>query len=495
MKTFLLKAVLLLMACSHQTLSQENLNLYFGLLHGHTWYSDGSGTPEEAYKMAKSEGLDFFAITPHNHIDAEGYGQFEYPNRKDGVLIATQPELYNSSSKVSFTRKWKNGKTEKHQNEKSVISAANDLSDDNFLALYGQEFSTGSGGNHINVFGIPEVITISNGRFDLLIEEVKKQKDLGIELVLQLNHPGVIEDLTTPKESEFQNDYGFDDYGRDFKKLLVNTDEHYNLIEVFSGPALDDGIYDDNYRYNDYRYEFNDYYFYLKQGFHLSPSVGQDNHYKTWGKATPARMGVYAKSLSQEEIFDAFKNHRTYASEDKNLVLEFNINGEFMGSKIQLNTDEDLIISGTITDPDANDQVKSVELFHGVVNPETGSNWTNIGYFDKRVGRTKNVNNGKFEFKEFIVSGDPEFYFVKVTQQDGQRIISAPIWINYQVDFFAASTSPTYYWTASRSSKVYHETNCKTIKLIKDSNLRSGQQPPPGRNLHECTIDSTSESH
>ena len=140
--------------------------------------------------MAKANGLDFFAVTPHNHLMAEGGAVHTFPNRKDGVLIAKQPELYNSTTPVNFTRKWKNGQTESHSNQKSVISAAKDETDSNFLAIYGQEFSTGSGGNHINVFGITDVINVENGRFDLLLQEVS---DLAcaqshFQMEITLNH-------------------------------------------------------------------------------------------------------------------------------------------------------------------------------------------------------------------------------------------------------------------------------------------------------------------
>src|SRR4051812_8057402 len=64
-------------------------SVYFGNLHSHTSYSDGSGTPAEAYAMARQEGLNFFAITEHNHHAADGKGP-----RKDGKLIAVQPHLY-----------------------------------------------------------------------------------------------------------------------------------------------------------------------------------------------------------------------------------------------------------------------------------------------------------------------------------------------------------------------------------------------------------------
>src|SRR5262245_14254422 len=69
------------------------VNVYFGNLHSHTSYSDGSGTPEDAYRHARFEAhLDFLAITEHNHDKAE---QGAAADRRDGILIATNHDLYN----------------------------------------------------------------------------------------------------------------------------------------------------------------------------------------------------------------------------------------------------------------------------------------------------------------------------------------------------------------------------------------------------------------
>jgi len=43
--------------------------VFFGNLHSHTSYSDGSGTPSEAYAHARDVAkLDFMAITEHNIV-------------------------------------------------------------------------------------------------------------------------------------------------------------------------------------------------------------------------------------------------------------------------------------------------------------------------------------------------------------------------------------------------------------------------------------------
>lgn len=62
----------------------QTADVHFGNLHAHTSYSDGSGTPAEAYRMACDAGLDFYAITEHNHDKGDGKG-----DRKDGRMIAT----------------------------------------------------------------------------------------------------------------------------------------------------------------------------------------------------------------------------------------------------------------------------------------------------------------------------------------------------------------------------------------------------------------------
>jgi hypothetical protein len=73
-------------------------NIFFGSLHSHTSYSDGMGTPADAFTRARDVGkMDFLAVTEHNHKDADGSGE-----RRDGILIATQPALYNGTDPQSL---------------------------------------------------------------------------------------------------------------------------------------------------------------------------------------------------------------------------------------------------------------------------------------------------------------------------------------------------------------------------------------------------------
>src|SRR4051794_31882851 len=112
----LLASMLLIQAAASQA---EDLKVYFGLLHSHTSFSDGSGTPDEAFRMAKDAGVDFMAITEHNHKQAAG---------SDHIFLT--PVLYGTL----------------------IEAAKRHTVEDKFLAIYGQEFSTISSGNHMNIF-------------------------------------------------------------------------------------------------------------------------------------------------------------------------------------------------------------------------------------------------------------------------------------------------------------------------------------------------------
>lgn len=158
----------------------------FGNLHSHTSYSDGRGTPADAYAMACAQpGMDFFAITEHNHAAGDGKG-----DRHDGILIGTQPALYRGTPT-------------------SLVETADQMNQPGAcVTIYGQEFSTISQGNHVNIFDVANVINVSNGAFNDLLTWLAANPDMGgAEPLLQFNHPG------TGKKAV--KDYGHDDFGGD----------------------------------------------------------------------------------------------------------------------------------------------------------------------------------------------------------------------------------------------------------------------------------------
>ena len=62
------------------------------------------------------------------------------------------------------------------------------------------------------------------------------------------------------------------------------------------------------------------------------PTNNQDNHKGLWGDANTARSVVLADSLTQENIYDAMRNYRVYATEDNDLNIYYTLDGYEMGS-------------------------------------------------------------------------------------------------------------------------------------------------------------------
>jgi len=462
--------------------SADTLHVYYGLLHAHTAFSDGSGTPEEAFAAAKAAGLDFFAVTPHNHSSAEAGAK---GSRRDGVLIATNHDLYNSTQPQTVHREWKENNHTKTEDltAKSVVQAANDATTQNFVALFGQEFSTISSSNHINVIDYDQVIAVENGDVAGLVKLLDEVANGGSPPVAQMNHPDIHADLfykgnVAKKKAKMFNDYGIDnaDFGPEFSNFVADTDAQFHLIELLSGPAMKTTP---TRLTSDHE---NDYYFYLVQGLHVSPSAGQDNHYKTWGTMNDIRTGVYADALTKAAILDAMRNQHTFATEDKNLEVKLMINDELMGTALTLDMHSPLDIVVQIKDADEPNADYDVELYYGTVEPEnsrTGPEWK--AKDGEQDGRER-TGNGTVSFDGYIASGQPEFYYVKVTQSGEDQAWSAPVWINH-----AKASGQVFVWTKNNSS-VYHQLGCIWADRIKTENRRTGTTPPAGRHLHACVF-------
>ena len=291
-------------------------NVYFGNLHAHTSYSDGRGLPDDAYRMAREAGLDFYAVTEHNHAAGDGKA-----DARDGILIATNPSLY-SGTPVSLRE-----------------AADQNNVDGSFVAIFGQEFSTISSGNHVNVFDAPSVLRAPNGQFNRLVDEITPMRDsTGASPLVQFNHPRI--------QRSHDEDYGRTDFD-DERDWIATMDPLVELIEVLNGPALSDG--------HGHRSDRNEteYFHYLNLGFHLAPSAGHDNHYRTWGFSTDARVAVLAPELNRNAVLTALRQRHAYATEDRNLRVIFRANGALGGDILAPPAPgSDLQLTVQITDDD-----------------------------------------------------------------------------------------------------------------------------------------------
>ena len=372
----MVRTTLLLCILATRIASAQEMKVYFGLLHGHTSFSDGSGDPDEAFSMGKEAGLDFMAITEHNHSKAAG---------TDKIFLT--PPLYG----------------------KLIQSARQHTVPGEFLAVWGQEVSTISAGNHANIFFADEICRMPNGDFKFLYEQFLPAH--GEVPFIQFNHPGVRKDQNPKtKADERNNDYGIDDYDGDFDQLVGAAGRHVALVELIIGPAFAKAT---SKPHQNGKHE-NDYLFYLNKGFRVGPSVGQDNHFKTWGTATHARMGVWMTKLTPEGFIEAIRERRCYASEDENIEVRFTVNGAMMGSVIP--AAETASIKVSVSDDDEPDARYRVQLFFDDA----------IGGEEAEILENEALPEGSHE-TEFVhtpIAGG--YYFVKIIQRGDDTARALP---------------------------------------------------------------------
>ena len=265
----------------------DGYQLYFGQLHSHTNISDGAGTVEEAFEHAAGvDNLDFLAVTDHsNSFDSEGNSQVDLGTDLTGI----SPE-------------WAQGH-----------AAAEEVTDEDFVGLYGFEMTWSDGFGHINTFNTPGFESRSNSEFGNKSGSTEGYQNYYDKLVevgsslSQFNHPG-----TT-----------FGDF-QDFAFYDPQVDQRITLIEVGNGEgAIGSSGYFPSYEY---------YTRALDKGWHVAPTNNQDNHKGNWGDSNTARSVVLASGLTEEGIYDAIRNYRVYATEDNDLSILYALNGNAMGS-------------------------------------------------------------------------------------------------------------------------------------------------------------------
>lgn len=364
------------------TVGEAQFAAYFGQLHSHTGeYSDGSGTLDEALDyvagIPESDSVDFVAFTDHsNYFDSSSA-----PNPAEALYDKSKMTTESANKWAAYN---------------SAIDDFNASSPDR-IALAGYEMTWSGGPGHINTFNTPGIVSRNNktlndktgdaglqAYYQLLIEAGTN----GVQSINQLNHPG-----TT-----------FGNFS-DFAYYTPMLDSYVQLVEVGNGEGqVGAGGYYPSYE---------QYIMALDKGWHVAPTNNQDNHKGSWGNANDARNVIYADSLTEEGLFDAIRERRLYATEDKNLEISYTLDGHMMGS--QLGTDavgENVNIEVTVYDPDHSDTISKVEV---VVN-------------SGRVAYTWNSIPASGELSATIPA-DYSYYFIRVTQADGNLAVTAPVWV------------------------------------------------------------------
>ena len=361
------------------TVGKAQYQLYFGQLHSHTQYSDGSGTLDSALRyvqeLPESANVQFVAFTDHsNYFDKSGEA-----NPEGALYDMTQATAYSQGLWSEFKQK---------------IADFN-ASQTDVVALGGFEMTWSGGPGHINTFATPGIVSRNNTTLNNKTDYAGMRayysllgQPEGIDSISQFNHPG----------STFGT---FGDFA--FWDALIDTRMY--LVEVGNGEgAIGAGGYYPSYEY---------YTMALDKGWHVAPTNNQDNHKGKWGNANDARDVVLTDDFSEEGLYAAIRALRVYATEDKNLEIHYQVNGLPLGSSIS-EVPEKLNLEVQVNDPDRSDSISKVEV---VVN----SGKTVYTWDDPAVLATG----------ELTATLDPDYsyYFIRVTQGDGDLAVTAPVWV------------------------------------------------------------------
>jgi len=354
---------------------------FYGQLHSHTAeYSDGSGTLADGLNYIKNlpvdENIDFLSFTDHSN----------YFDSKD----ASNPkESLNDKTKMTPASllKW--------NTYNAVMDAFNQENAGERVALSGFEMTWSGGPGHINTFNSPGLVSRNNSELN------NKSADAGLKAYYE-----ILAANTDPLANLSQFNHPGKTFGTfsDFAYWTPIYDNKMVAVEVGNGEgAIDSGGYFSSYA---------EYTKALDKGWHVAPTNNQDNHKGKWGNANTARTVIITDNLSKEGLLTGLKNMSVYATEDKNLEIQYTVNDQMIGSIIGEVPSQDLKFNVSINDPDADDLISKVEII------------SNGG----RVVASESFESASVDWA-FELPSLQGYYYVRVTQADKHMAVTAPIWI------------------------------------------------------------------
>ncbi|WP_051775520.1 Ig-like domain-containing protein [Paenibacillus tyrfis] len=348
-------------------------NHYRGTTHNHTQIShDAQGDPEKALQAAQAHNYDYFAFSDHSHdIDSSQAG-------KDSVDHNGMPERTGGSD-------W--------QLTKSL--AQKYTKDGSFVVFPAFEMTSTTWG-HSNVFGTTNFIDrVQDGGKYQNLQNYYAWTLTYDNIAAQFNHPAM-------SANAFDNFIPYD----------KNVDKLFTMLEVGNGSG--------HYSYVNAE---NKFFSALDLGWHVAPTYGEDNHDATWGQ-TKKRTVIVSKDLTQDSLLDAMRKMHVYFSEDPNFQLDVLANGYYMGATVDSKT-----LSFNVT----GSELSPSDPKYSSYTPATNAN----------VAKVELVTNGGRVIDSYVPSGDAasfnwkptvnvvggqQWFVVRVTEKNGDRIYSSPIW-------------------------------------------------------------------
>lgn len=339
---------------------------YYGNLHSHTGYSDGVGTPNQAYDYARFTAptpLDFLAVTEHNHVAAGG-------------------SLANYHA--------------------GMAEAAAKNADGSFVAIFGQEWGLAAEG-HVAIFESPALFGWDAGQYDVFTAS----GDYAALYTAAIANPPAsyppIGLFCHPGTSDFDN-----------LQLTPDGQALMRLMCLVNGPSNSTATNESDIGNTNFDPAFQEA---LRKGYRVSPTGDQDNHNANWGSSTQSRTAVLALEKTKSAILGAMAARRTYATQDHNVVVHFTADGRAMGEAFARPIGPRIVAE--VSDPDPGDAVAQIDLYRGITGV---SGATRIAY---NVGSSR----FEWRERQSFAPGTEAHYYLRIRMADNQNVWTGPVYV------------------------------------------------------------------
>ena len=398
----------------------------FGTAYLKTYSIAGGCEPGEVTQVIFTEEFDFdwnlYFGQLHAHTDiSNGAGSveeaFQYASQVDGLdffAVTDHSDSFDNADMgaidadgADISADWAAGK-----------QAAASVTGEDFVGLFGFEMTWPEDKQlgHISTFNTPGWQTRDQADFENVptaLENYYKALTSVPGSVSQFNHPDTV-------HGDFER---FDHYSPQYDAVV-------SLLEV----AGEDGVVDCEY-----------YDLALDKGWHVAPTNNQNNHNGQWGDASEARTVVLAKSLTEEALYAAMKDRRVYATQDSDLAIYYELNGTVMGSIIPKS--ESAAVTVFLSDP-TDEAIGNVEVVT-----------------DGGAVLVSEYVETPSQVLELSASCGHSYYYLRITQPDGDVAVTAPVWMDGYDDIGIESfTSDTL--TPARDEEIG-----LTVELYNDESV------------------------
>lgn len=395
----------------------------FGTAYLKTYSIAGGCEPGEVTQVIFTEEFDLdwnlYFGQLHAHTDiSNGAGSveeaFQYASQVDGLdffAVTDHSDSFDNADMgaidadgADISADWAAGK-----------QAAASVTNGDFVGLFGFEMTWPEDKQlgHISTFNTPGWQTRDQADFENVptaLENYYKALTAVPGSVSQFNHPDTV-------HGDFER---FDHYSPQYDAVV-------SLLEV----AGEDGVVDCEY-----------YDLALDKGWHVAPTNNQNNHNGQWGDASDARTVVLAKSLTEEALYAAMKDRRVYATQDSDLAIYYELNGTVMGSIIPKSEEAEITVF--LSDP-TDEAIGNVEVVT-----------------DGGAVLVSEYVETPSQVLELPASGGRSYYYLRITQPDGDVAVTAPVWMDGYDDIGIGS------FTSDTLTPVRDEEIGLTVELYND---------------------------